>query len=117
LDFIMDLLSEHRNVLEVAIAGTLPSHIDHNSDIPVGIFRELFEQGLVAGKDVSTLSAGPAYMNPEITLKGREYLNDLNQRREERSLKGRVKKLGWLILGWLGGVVSAVLAAWAGKLL
>ncbi len=113
----MDPLSAHRDILEDAIAGTLPSHIKHNSETPVGIFKELFEQGLVTGIDVSTLNEGPGYMNPEITLKGREYLNDLNQRREERSLKGRAKKIGWLFLGWLGGIVSTILVAWASKLL
>ena len=91
--------------------------IKRNSKIPVDIFKELFEQKLVTGIDVSTLNEGPGYMNPEITLKGREYLNDLNQRREERSLKGRVKKFDWLFLGWLGGIVSAVLVAWVGKFL
>ena len=117
LDFTMDHLSEHRTILERAISGELPSKIGRTSEIPVSIFQELFEEGLVAGIDASSINEGPAYMNPGITLKGREYLNTLNQRRDEISIKGRAKKIGWVILGWLGGIVSAVLVAWASKLL
>ena len=113
----MDHLSEHRTILEKAIAGELPSKITRTSEIPVEIFRELYEEGLIAAINASSMNEGTGYMNPVITLKGREYLNELNRRRDEMSLKGRAKKIGLVFLGWLGGVLTAVLTAWLGKFL
>lgn len=113
----MDLLNVHKTILEKAIAGALPSEITRTSEIPVEIFHELYEEGLVKAIDVSSMNEGTGYMNPAITLKGREYLDELNRKRDERSLKGRAKKVGLVFLGWLGGVLSAALTAWLGKFL
>ena len=113
----MDHLSEHRKILEKAIAGELPDRITRDSEISVEIFHELYEEELVTAIDASSMNEGRGYINPAITLKGREYLNVLNQKREEMSLKGRVKKIGLFFLGWVGGVLSAVLTTWLGKFL
>lgn len=113
----MDHLSYHRDILERAISGRLPSQINRDSDVSVEIFHELFKEGLVTGIDASSMNKGLGYLNPAITLKGREYLDNLIQRSEEKSLRGRAKKFGLVALGWLAGVGSVVLAEWLGKLL
>lgn len=113
----MDYLKEHREILEKAIADQLPEEINRHSEIAVAIFHELYEEGFVAGIDVSSSNEGIAYLEPRITVKGREYLNELNKRREEASLSGRAKKLGLLFVGWIAGIASSVIVALVGKFL
>lgn len=69
-------MDEHLRVLELAARGALPDSIDESSELPVGIVRELVEEGYLAAIDTSSFD-GIAYLEPRITLSGREYLRRL----------------------------------------
>lgn len=69
-------MKDHRRVLELASDDALPVQIDDQSDPSARVFRELFEAGLITAIDVSDFQ-GDAFLNPRITLAGREYLNRL----------------------------------------
>jgi len=73
------LMEEHRRILELAEAGDLPASIDSTAGVDLNIFVELYEAGMIECADASTLTA-PAYLNPRITLRGREYLSSLRKR-------------------------------------
>jgi hypothetical protein len=105
----MDYLNEHQQILALAAAGKLPDRIEEGGAVPVAVFRELFEQGLVDAADASSKD-GLEYLEPRITIAGREYLNTLEARTFAASPLGRVQKAGLLVGGWLAGIGTAVAA-------
>jgi hypothetical protein len=107
----MDYLADHRLVLEKAAASALPDQIDENSGIPVGVVHELIEEGFLHAVDASS-DDGRSYMEPRITIAGREYLNELNRRVVEASPSGKAKRLGLRVLDWSGGIIAGILIAW-----
>ncbi|MGH8503292.1 MAG: hypothetical protein ACREVE_12640 [Gammaproteobacteria bacterium] len=108
----MDYLAEHRIILGKAANDDLPEQINEGSSIPIGAVRELVEEGLLRAIDASSFD-GRAYMEPRITVAGREYLNELNRRTMEASPAGKAKRIGLRILDWSGGIIAGVLIAWA----
>jgi len=105
----MDHLNDHRKILERAAASKLPARIDGDSRVSLTAFRELYEQGLVDGADASDKD-GDEFLEPRITLRGREYLNELERRAFDASTVGRLKRAATLFGGWLAGIATAVLA-------
>jgi hypothetical protein len=71
-------MEEHLRILELGARGALPDSIDESSELPVSIVRELLEAGYLAAIDASSKD-GIAYLDPRITLAGREYLRQLRQ--------------------------------------
>ncbi len=71
-------MGDHLRILELAARGALPDSIDETSEIPVTIVRELLEAGYLKAVDASSMD-GIAYLNPRITLAGREYMRQLHQ--------------------------------------
>lgn len=63
----------HRTILKAAARGELPQSIDEQSDFDVHLVKELVESGLLKAVDASSFD-GPAFLNPTITVAGREYL-------------------------------------------
>lgn len=98
-------------VLEKAAAGSLPDQIDENSAIPVGVVHELVEEGFLRAIDASS-DDGREYMEPRITITGREYLNELNRRAVEASPSGKARRIELRILDWSGGIIAGILIAW-----
>lgn len=107
----MDYLAEHRSMLELAASGGLPRQIDESSELSVKVCRELVEAGLLDGIDARTFD-GDAFLEPRITVSGREYLNELQRRSFEASPAGRARRATWVVSGWVVGVLTAVLTAW-----
>lgn len=87
-------MKEHLRVLDLASREALPSQIDEASDPSVGVVRELVEAGYLWAIDASTFD-GPAYLNPRITLPGREYLAELTTQLQEadRELLAKIDRL------------------------
>jgi hypothetical protein len=72
-------MDEYRRILELAAQGALPGSIDESSELPIHVVRELVEAGHLAAADASSFD-GIEYLDPRITLSGREYLRTLQQR-------------------------------------
>jgi hypothetical protein len=66
----------HKKILKLAIDGKLPKNISKDNFQDIDIFEELYDRGLIKAIDASSLS-GKAYLEPKITLKGREYYESL----------------------------------------
>src|SRR5690606_28532470 len=109
-------LAEHRKILELAAKDELPNRIDSDSELSVKAFSELYEQGLVDGADATSMD-GPQYLEPRITMRGREYLNDLQQRAAEASPAGKARRIGLRALDWSLGIVAGVLIALGARML
>lgn len=69
-------MEEHRSILHVAEAGQLPNTVDESSDFDMDVFEELIQSGLIGGTDACS-DDGRCYLEPRITLAGREYLANL----------------------------------------
>jgi hypothetical protein len=71
-------MEAHRRLLERAAGGQLPERIDDQSTPEFDIFQELIEADCLKAIDVSSHPpGGRAYLNPRITLTGRERLSRL----------------------------------------
>ncbi len=69
-------MHEHLRILELASRGALPDSIDESSELSIEIVRELIEEGYLSAIDASSFD-GKVYIEPRITLSGREYLRQL----------------------------------------
>ncbi|MCH2555702.1 MAG: hypothetical protein MK005_00205 [Alcanivorax sp.] len=110
----MDYLSSHKRILEKAVSNDLPDRINGESEIQVEIVRELVEAGFLKAADASDKD-GIEYMEPRITVAGREYLNDLSQRAYEGSPTGKAHRIALRILDWSGGIAAGLVIAWVGQ--
>lgn len=106
----MDYLAEHQQMLQLAASGQIPSRITAATGLSVSVCRELDEAGLLCATRAHTMD-GFAFLNPRITVAGREYLNELEQRAAEASPVGKAKRIGYLAAGWIGGILTAVIVA------
>jgi hypothetical protein len=70
----MSTLDEHLRILRLGAEGNLPEVLDRQSGVSLHIVEELIGAGYIAAVDVSTID-GPGFMQPRITLAGREYLH------------------------------------------
>ena len=72
-----DKMEKYRRILELAAAGQLPESVDEQSTPDFNIYRELIEANCLAAHNVSSHPpGGRAYLEPRITLAGREYLSN-----------------------------------------
>jgi hypothetical protein len=69
---------DHVRILELAARGALPDQIDEQSELPIAVVRELVEAGCLQALDSSSMD-GDAYLEPRITLKGRQFLRQLQR--------------------------------------
>lgn len=97
-------MKEHIEILKMAVNKTLPKDIDVRSSISLDAFKELYDAGYIDALDVSDLS-GHAYKDPKITIQGREYLSELNE-------KSFLSRYGKIILKWAFGIIAAVAGAY-----
>lgn len=81
-------MKEHHHILELAAQNELPERIDSDSTFSVEIVRELVEAGYIKAINASSLS-GVAFLNPKITLPGREYLAQLRGSLEGERVKNQ----------------------------
>jgi hypothetical protein len=84
-------MKEHLIVLDLAAQGMLPDNIDNTSHVSVTVVQELVDAGYLKAIDASSFD-GLAYMEPRITLAGREYLAQLKDKIGEKQMQ--VKKRG-----------------------
>jgi hypothetical protein len=94
-------MKQHLIVLELAAQGKLPENIDSGSHIPVTVVQELIDAGYLKAIDASSFD-GVAYMEPKITLTGREYLAQLKEKKEGEPMKVKKQKEG--LLGVVKGI-------------
>jgi len=79
-------MREHLRILELAAKGSLPRTIDSASDLPIEVVQELIEAGHLKAIDASSHD-GLAYLEPKITLTGREYLAELTSRKMQDKMQ------------------------------
>ncbi len=84
-------MKEHLIVLDLAAQGKLPYNIDSASHVSVAIVRELIDAGYLKALDASSFD-GVAYMEPRITLAGREYLAELKEKIEGKQMEAKRHK-------------------------
>jgi len=72
-------MKKHKEILQLAIEGKLPNKISEDDFPDIDIFDELYQSGLIKAIDGSTFD-GKAFINPKITLEGREYYEELKQK-------------------------------------
>jgi hypothetical protein len=84
-------MTGHEHALYLAARGRLPETIDSASYPSVTVVQELIEAGYLKATDVSSLD-GAAYLNPKITLAGREYLAQLRERKEQKHMKAEEQR-------------------------
>lgn len=98
-------MEEHFRILEMAARNTLPELVDENSELSFLVIRELYEAGCLDANDASS-SAGMEYLNPRITLQGREYLRQLQNERAapERELITTLERLRDMMVSVSTGV-------------
>lgn len=70
---------DHLNILDLAAQGKLPESVDSASNLSITAVQELVDAGYLKAIDASSFD-GVAYMEPKITLTGREYLAQLRER-------------------------------------
>jgi len=110
----MNYLSEHREILEMSVSGELPDRIDEDSDVSAEAVRDLVKDGYLEAADACSKD-GLEFLDPKITILGREYLNDLNQRAYEASASGKLSRFGLRALDWGLGIVAGLIIAWASR--
>lgn len=95
-------MEEHRSILLAAEAGQLPNTVDESSDINMDVFEELIQSGLIDGADACS-DDGRCYLDPKITLVGREYLENLSKNKVSwwHSFDRRIAVIG-LVVAVLG---------------
>lgn len=103
-----DYLSQYRTILKRAVENSLPTQIDASSDIDITVFKELFEEGLVEAIDASSMD-GFAYLDPRITVRGREYLNKLESELVQASWGWKSKRAAYWIFNWFAGVGAGII--------
>lgn len=84
-------MKEHLVVLDMAAQSKLPDNIDGTSEVSVDVVGELVDAGFLKALDASSF-AGVAYMDPKITLAGREYLAELKERFAEKRMETKIQK-------------------------
>lgn len=73
-------MEEHFRILEMAARNALPERVDEDSELSVLVIRELYEAGYLDAADACSRD-GMEYLDPRITLQGREYLRQLQSQR------------------------------------
>ncbi len=75
-------MTEYEHVLRLAVRGKLPKTIDSGTRPSFTIVQELIEAGHLKAIDASSHD-GPAFLEPRITMTGREYLAQIRERKKE----------------------------------
>jgi hypothetical protein len=71
-------MKEHEHILYLAAQGKLPDTVDSTSEPSFTLVQELVDAGYLKAIDASSLD-GMAYLNPRITMAGRQYLDQLRE--------------------------------------
>jgi len=104
-------IEPHHDVLRRAAKGALPSQV---KGIDAVVVKDLIASGHMAGGSVSTLD-GPAFLEPRITIPGREYLATLDARVRDQSSASKVRKHLPATVKWTMGMVAAIITLLIGK--
>ncbi|MGM0593832.1 MAG: hypothetical protein ACQETD_04775 [Pseudomonadota bacterium] len=100
--------TEHQRVLEAAANQTLPDEIDESSEYSVSVVKELVESGFLNAADACS-DDGDAYLEPRITLSGREYLESFKLKSDSVvDRKTAVRGFAKPFLGWVFGILGTV---------
>lgn len=101
-------MKAHLEILAKAAAKQLPDSIDDSSDYSVEVIKELFEAGYIEAIDASSMD-GPAFLKPRITLAGREYLTELEEKEKANSAVGKTIAVMSPAIKWVWAIFTAVL--------
>ena len=77
-------MDQHLRILQLASSKELPDKLDENSEFSIEIVSELIDAGYLKAIDASSFS-GTAYLQPKITLYGREYIKELESQYGEKA--------------------------------
>ena len=105
-----DHLKEHERLLRLAVAGKLPERVDKDSQLPMAVVIELYETKLLKGVRIRTRN-GDEFLELKITLPGREYLSELEQKHFDNSMLGKMANSFPKIFGWVFGILGTAIGA------
>lgn len=74
-------MDQHLKILQFAASKNLPEQLDENSEFPIDVVSELIDAGYLKAIDASSFD-GTAFLEPKITLYGREYIKELESQAE-----------------------------------
>ena len=72
-------------------------------ELPIVV--DLIDSNKVRG-DTGHVEGGLAVKLDGITLEGRQLRDELISKRDAKSYASRLKNLGWMALGWIGGLLT-----------
>jgi hypothetical protein len=105
-DIMIDVLEE---ATRRSSFDTLPEFKEYGPrELPIII--DLIESDKVRG-DTAHVEGGLSVNLDGITLEGRQLRDELIAQRKAKSYGTRVKNLGWLALGWIGGLLTTGIKA------
>lgn len=81
-----------------------PQFPDYGDD-EFTILRDLIDSNKVRGS-AEHLVGAPGIRLDGITLEGRQFRDELIARRDAKSYTARIKNVGWIVMGWLGGLMT-----------
>lgn len=101
--------AEYQRILEAAANLTLPDEIDESSEYPVSVVRELVESGFLEAADACS-DDGDAYLEPRITMPGRQYLESLKVK-SDSTVEPSTTFMGIAkpVFAWVFGIVGTVI--------
>ncbi|ECH8973051.1 hypothetical protein QF32_09010 [Salmonella enterica subsp. enterica] len=99
-------MEQHKTILQALANGSFGNFINESSDMDINIFEELLSSGMVTAIDACTFD-GKEYLDPKITLRGREFLNQLTAKPKESALKVWFKTW-WKVIVAVTAVLSSI---------
>ncbi|PHI32239.1 hypothetical protein [Budvicia aquatica] len=79
-------MEKHKAILQALANSSLGDFINESSDMDINIFEELYSSGMVTAI-ASRADDGKEYLDPKITLRGREFLTQLLAKPKESAWK------------------------------
>jgi len=101
--------ADHQRILEAAANLTLPDEIDESSEHSVSVVRELVESGFLDAADACS-DDGDAYLEPRITMLGRQYLESLKLRSDPTDEPSTIfMGIAKPVFAWVFGIVGTII--------
>jgi len=83
-----------------------PPELKHYGPKELPVVIDLIDSGKVRG-DTGHVDDGLAVVLEGITLEGRQLRDELIEKRKAKSWTSRMKRIGLVTIGWIGGLVTA----------
>lgn len=104
---MIDLLQEAAG----HFGGASPAQMRPVSAEEFPILHELLRADKILGGVLQHQGVPQVYFNG-INLEGRQLLDELRAKRDAKRWPARLKRVAWLALAWIGGIVTVYVKSW-----